>query len=81
MTRMTALLPHPDLSAPESATAVVRTVRIEEQVDLLGHVPEGVSGAWLRHGQGMVALGRAWPSAPSPPAPGSTTRCGCAPAA
>ena len=60
MTRMSALLRHPDLSAPVSATPVVRTVRIEEPVDLLGHVPEGVSGAWLRHGQGVVALGRAW---------------------
>ncbi|MDN5901153.1 MAG: isochorismate synthase, partial [Brachybacterium sp.] len=38
----------------------VRTQRIEEFVDLLAHVPAAVSGAWLRHGQGMVALGTAW---------------------
>lgn len=60
MTRMSAPLTLPDLSAPASATPLVRTVRIEEPVDLLGHVPAGVSGAWLRHGQGLVAVGRAW---------------------
>jgi menaquinone-specific isochorismate synthase len=60
MTRMSAPHPHPDLTAPVTATPIVRTVRIEEPVDLLGHVPEGVSGAWLRHGQGVVALGTAW---------------------
>ena len=60
MTRMSAPLTRPDLSAPASATPLVRTVRIEEPVDLLGHVPAGVSGAWLRHGQGLVAVGRAW---------------------
>ena len=60
MTRMSAPLPRPDLTAPVTATPVVRTMRIEEPVDLLGHVPEGVSGAWLRHGQGVVALGTAW---------------------
>ncbi|WP_245822913.1 hypothetical protein [Brachybacterium avium] len=38
----------------------VRTQRIEEPVDLLAHVPTEVSGAWLRHGQGMLALGEAW---------------------
>lgn len=48
-------------SAPsEAVTPHVRTVRIEEPVDLLGHIPADVSAAWLRHGQGMVALGRAW---------------------
>lgn len=60
MTRMSAPLTLPDLSAPASATPHVRSVRIEEPVDLLGHVPAGVSGAWLRHGQGLVAVGRAW---------------------
>lgn len=39
---------------------IVRTLRLEETVDLLGHIPLDVSGAWLRHGQGMVALGTAW---------------------
>lgn len=37
-----------------------RTVRIDEAVDLLGHIPAEVSGAWLRHGQGVVAIGTAW---------------------
>lgn len=59
MARMSA--PHltPD-AAPVPAALHVRTVRLEEEVDLLGHVPAEVSGAWLRHGQGMVALGTAW---------------------
>lgn len=39
---------------------IVRTLRLDETVDLLGHIPLAVSGAWLRHGQGMVALGTAW---------------------
>lgn len=38
----------------------VRTVRIEEPVDLLAHIPADLSAAWIRHGQGMVALGSAW---------------------
>lgn len=74
MTRMPALLPPPDdHGAPAAATPAsapgsdhpipslhVRTLRIEETVDLLGHVPAAVTGAWLRHGQGVVALGSAW---------------------
>jgi menaquinone-specific isochorismate synthase len=38
----------------------VRTERIEEQVDVLDHLPADVSAAWLRHGQGMVARGEVW---------------------
>lgn len=38
----------------------VRTVRIEEPVDLLAHIPADLSAAWIRHGQGMLALGSAW---------------------
>lgn len=56
---MSALPPSP---APDEASSdlVVRTVRIDEPVDLLAHVPEHFSGAWLRHGQGMVSVGSAW---------------------
>lgn len=57
MTGMSAQLLSPDAPA---ATLVVRTLRIEEPVDLLGHVPADVSGAWIRHGQGFVARGTAW---------------------
>lgn len=59
MTPMPASLSSPEPSAAE-VTLVVRTVRIEEPVDLLGHIPADVSGAWLRHGQGVVARGTAW---------------------
>lgn len=57
MTGMSVPLPAPDAPA---ATLFVRTQRIEDPVDLLEHVPAEVSGAWIRHGQGMVALGTAW---------------------
>ena len=58
MTGMSApLLPSSDAS---TAKLIVRTLRLEEPVDLLGHVPVDVSGAWIRHGQGFVARGRAW---------------------
>ncbi|MEE1651884.1 chorismate-binding protein [Brachybacterium sp. J144] len=43
-----------------SPEILVRTVRLEEDVDLLGHLPRGLSGAWLRHGQGVVAIGSTW---------------------
>ncbi|MFC7456783.1 isochorismate synthase MenF [Brachybacterium sp. GCM10030267] len=56
---MSAPNPSPEAAA-EPVTLSARTVRIEEPVDLLGHIPVGVSAAWLRHGQGMVALGSAW---------------------
>lgn len=55
---MPALNRSPEPTA--TSTLVVRTLRIDEPVDLLGHIPAGVSGAWLRHGQGVVALGTAW---------------------
>ncbi|MGP9539532.1 isochorismate synthase [Brachybacterium sp. AOP43-C2-M15] len=54
------LPPDAAAAADDSATLVVRTQRIEETVDLLGHVPADVGGAWLRHGQGVVTLGAAW---------------------
>src|SRR5690606_14135862 len=53
MTGMSAPLHAPDAPA---ATLFVRTQRIEDPVDLLEHVPAEVSGAWIRHGQGVVAL-------------------------
>lgn len=59
MTRMSAPNLSPEAAA-SPATLVVRTLRLDESVDLPGHIPLGVSAAWLRHGQGMVALGAAW---------------------
>lgn len=59
---MTAM-PAPNLSPEDTehpVTLSVRTLRLEESVDLVGHIPAAVSGAWLRHGQGVVALGTAW---------------------
>ena len=50
----------PDTAADPAVVLTVRTQRIEEAVDLLGHIPAEVSGAWLRHGQGVVAVGTAW---------------------
>ena len=48
-------------AAPDAPPRLwVRTVRIDEPVDLLGHIPELVTAAWLRHGQGLVAIGTAW---------------------
>lgn len=38
----------------------VRTLRIEESADVLGHLPAGLTAAWLRHGQGLVGVGAAW---------------------
>jgi menaquinone-specific isochorismate synthase len=60
MARMSTPLLTPDTADESAALLSVRTQRIEETVDLLGHVPAEVSGAWLRHGQGVVALGTAW---------------------
>src|SRR5699024_10530634 len=60
MARMSASLLPSDTADEPAVVLHVRTRRIEEAVDLLGHVPDAVSGAWLRHGQGMVALGTAW---------------------
>ncbi|WP_157975575.1 isochorismate synthase MenF [Brachybacterium sp. YJGR34] len=57
---------HPE-AADDQAVLVVRTVRIEEAVDLLGHIPAEVTGAWLRHGQGVVARGTAWSVRPTGP--------------
>ncbi len=59
MTPMSEPIPRPE-PVDEQAVLFVRTLRIDEVVDLPGHIPAGVSGAWLRHGQGMVALGSAW---------------------
>ncbi|MCT1776792.1 isochorismate synthase MenF [Brachybacterium sp. p3-SID957] len=53
-------LPTSPALADETSELVVRTLRIDEPVDLLGHVPEHLSAAWLRHGQGLVAVGTAW---------------------
>lgn len=47
-------------SADDPSELVVRTLRIDEPVDLLAHIPPDLSGAWLRHGQGLVAVGTAW---------------------
>src|SRR5699024_7383101 len=58
--RMSASVLPSDTADEPAVVLHVRTRRIEEAVDLLGHVPDAVSGAWLRHGQGMVALGTAW---------------------
>ncbi|ATG51250.1 isochorismate synthase [Brachybacterium vulturis] len=60
MARMSASILPSDAADEPPVVLHVRTQRIEEAVDLLGHVPAAVSGAWLRHGQGMVALGEAW---------------------
>lgn len=60
MTGMPATFLTPDAAADPAAVLTVRTQRIEEAVDLLGHIPSEVSGAWLRHGQGVVAVGTAW---------------------
>lgn len=60
MARMPASFLPSDAADEPPVVLHVRTQRIEEAVDLLGHVPAEVSGAWLRHGQGMVALGEAW---------------------
>ncbi|HJG50646.1 MAG TPA: chorismate-binding protein [Brachybacterium faecium] len=57
---MSAPLLSPVPAAEPATTLFVRTQRIEEDVDLLGHLPADVSGAWLRHGQGVVARGTAW---------------------
>src|SRR5699024_11186942 len=60
MARMSASLLPSDAADDSPVVLHVRTRRIEEPVDLLAHVPETVTAAWLRHGQGMVALGTAW---------------------
>ncbi len=53
-------LPSSPAPLDEPSELVVRTLRIDEPVDLLAHIPPGLSGAWLRHGQGLVAVGTAW---------------------
>ncbi|MFC0675816.1 isochorismate synthase [Brachybacterium hainanense] len=37
----------------------VRTVRLDDPVDLVQRIPTAASAVWLHHGQGMVALGEA----------------------
>ncbi|WP_422115391.1 hypothetical protein [Brachybacterium sp. UNK5269] len=56
---MSEPIPRPE-PVDDQAVLFVRTLRIDEAVDLPGHIPSQVSGAWLRHGQGIVALGSAW---------------------
>lgn len=38
---------------------MVRTVRLEEGVDLLDHLPPGATAAWLHQGRGFVGVGTA----------------------
>lgn len=52
--------PEPSRAGVPAESLIVRTQRIEEPVELVDHIPAGVSAAWLRHGQGVVALGTAW---------------------
>ena len=61
MTRMSVHDLNPEAPA-DVAELVVRTRRLEEHVDLPGHIPAGVTAAWIRHGRGLVALGTAWES-------------------
>ncbi|GAB2534700.1 chorismate-binding protein [Brachybacterium huguangmaarense] len=37
----------------------MRTVHIDDEVDLLAHLPETLTAAWVHHGQGLVAVGTA----------------------
>ncbi len=37
----------------------VRTVAIDDRVDLIGRLPEGEGVAWVRHGEGLVGWGEA----------------------
>ncbi len=60
MTGMSAPLLAPSTAVPDTARLRVRTVRLEEDVDLTTHLPAAPSGVWLRHGQGAVALGTTW---------------------
>lgn len=55
-----ASAPRSPVLADDPSELVVRTLRIDEPVELLAHIPEQLSGAWLRHGQGLVAVGTAW---------------------
>ncbi|MGY5766179.1 isochorismate synthase [Brachybacterium sp. DNPG3] len=60
------LNPAPAASAPSAPPElVVRTVGIEEPVELAAHLPSSITAAWLRHGQGLVGVGRAWESSTS----------------
>jgi menaquinone-specific isochorismate synthase len=45
---------------PEPPALRVRTFRLEDEIDLSAHLPQGLTAAWLRHGQGMVGVGTAW---------------------
>lgn len=56
-------LPEPPGPAPRApalrppAGLRVRTVRLDDPVDLHAHVPPEASAVWMHHGQGMVAVG------------------------
>jgi menaquinone-specific isochorismate synthase len=52
---------------PADPAVHVHTVRIEEEIDLLEHVPAHVTAAWLRHGEGMIGIGTAWECSTSGP--------------
>ncbi|PWH07759.1 isochorismate synthase [Brachybacterium endophyticum] len=58
----------PTSDAPADPPSLrVRTVRLEDDVDLLTHLPRDLTAAWLRHGQGMVGVGTAWTCSTSGP--------------
>ncbi|MBK0331265.1 chorismate-binding protein [Brachybacterium sp. MASK1Z-5] len=55
-------------AAPAAAPALrVRTLRLEDEIDLPTHLPRDLTAAWLRHGQGMVGVGTAWTCTTSGP--------------
>lgn len=60
MTAMSSASRPETTAAGAPTTLLVRTRPVEQSVDLLSRIPEAVSAAWLRHGQGMIALGTAW---------------------
>lgn len=46
-------------AAGPPARLVVRSVRLDDDVDLLSHIPSAASAVWLHHGQGFVGAGTA----------------------
>jgi menaquinone-specific isochorismate synthase len=55
-------------AAPAAVPALrVRTLRLEDEIDLPAHLPRDLTAAWLRHGQGMVGIGTAWTCTTSGP--------------
>lgn len=67
MTRMSAVNLNPAGATHVVPELVVRTLRLDEHVDLTAHIPATAMAAWLRHGQGMVAVGTAWQVSTSGP--------------